>query len=145
MKGSAYARQLLLGPIAAAHTVWVVDGRMAAAPAATFVLEVVFVLLFLVISAMALAEEVASREAAAAAFFGDFVDDGMGSVIEHDWEAGHRLASSPAEGTGSKAHNGIFKQKVAAALLTAASQQTPVLTARSFGRKRQSSISNFCS
>ena len=95
-------------------------------------------------------------------FFGYFVDDGMGSVIEHDWEAGHRLASSPAEGTGEQAttgrvdvlgehHNGIFKQKVAAASLTAASQQTPVLTERSFGLplekwgKRQSSISNLCS
>ena len=100
-------------------------------------------LLFQVISAMALAEEVAGRATTAAAFFGDFVDDGTGSVIEHDWEAGHRLASSPAEGTGEQAtgrvdvpgeaHNCIFKQKVAAASLTAASQQTPVLTARSFG------------
>ena len=45
----------------------------------------------------------------------------------------HRLSSSPAEGTGEQAtgrvdvpgeaRNGIFKQKVAAALLAAASQQ----------------------
>ena len=132
-----------LGPIAAAHTVSVVDERMAAAPAAAFVVEVVLVLLFLVMSAMALAEEVAGRAATAAAFFGDFVDDGTGSVIEHDWEAGHRLAGSPAEGTAEQAtgrvdvpgeaHKGIVKQTVAAASLTAASQETPVLTARSFG------------
>ena len=73
---------------------------------------------------------------AAAASDGDFAP-------EHDWEAGHRLASSPAERTGEQAtgrvdvpgeaHNGIFKQKVAAASLTAASQQTHVLTAWSVG------------
>ena len=82
-------------------------------------------------------------------------------ALEHDWEAGHRLASSPAEGTGEQAtgrvdvpgeaHNGIFEQKVAAASLTAAWQHTPVLTARCVGSllekvgKRQSSISNLCS
>ena len=58
-------------------------------------------------------------------------------ALEHDWEAGHRLSSSPAEGTEEQAtgrvdvpgeaHNGIFKQKVATASLTAASQHTPVL------------------
>ena len=61
---------------------------------------------------------------------------------EYDWEAGHRLASSPAEGTGEQATgrvdvpgeaHGIFKQKIAAASLTAASQHTPVLTARCVG------------
>ena len=69
----------VLGPIAAAYTVWVVDGRKAAAAAAVFVVEVVFALFFLVISAMALREEVAGRAATTAAFFGDFIDDGMGS------------------------------------------------------------------
>ena len=64
-------------------------------------------------------------------------------ALEHAWEAGHRLASSPAEGTGEQAtrrvdvpgeaHNGIFEQQVAAASLTAAWQHTPVLTARCVG------------
>ena len=62
---------------------------------------------------------------------------------EHDWEAKNRVASSPAVGTGEQAtgrvdvpgeaHNGIFKQKVAAASLSAASQHTPVLTERCVG------------
>ena len=64
-------------------------------------------------------------------------------ALEHDWEAGHRLASSPVERTGEQAtgrvdvpgeaHYGLYKQKVAAASLTVASQHTPFLTERCVG------------
>ena len=73
-------------------------------------------------------------------------------ALEHDWEAGHRLASSPAASTGEQATgrvdvpggaHGIFEQKVAAASLTAAWQC--VGSPLEKWEKRHSSISNLWS
>ena len=82
-------------------------------------------------------------------------------ALVYDWEAGHRLSSSPAEGAGEQAtgrvdvpgeaHNGLYKQKFAAASLTVALQHAPVSTERCGGSPlekwdtEQFSISNLCS
>ena len=61
-------------------------------------------------------------------------------ALVYEWEAGHRLASSPAVGTGEQAtgrvdvpgeaYNELYKQKVAAAPVTVALQHASVLTER---------------